>query len=178
MEDIAVAAGLAKPSLYHYFATRDEILSVINEQAFNFLFDKSAQRAAQTDDPVRLLRGVFEDTFDMHHSLPGYSRVIAEQLRHLAPEYRSEIFAKRRRWQIYVEGLVQSGLDSGQLSGPDAHHATLALFGMINWSHQWYSPTGPTSYSELAGIFFEIFMRGIASPDGGTSRGPVTSQSR
>jgi TetR/AcrR family transcriptional regulator, cholesterol catabolism regulator len=162
MDEIAEAAGLAKPSLYHYFSTRDEILYAIHEEAFGYLFSHTEQRTQITRDPEQLLRGVFEDSFGLVHSLPGYSRVVNEQFRHLSPEYRAPVFAMRRRWQGYIEGVIQSGIDTGAFANTDPHHGTLALSGMVNWAHQWYRSDGQTSPEKLATMFYGMFMRGIA----------------
>jgi TetR/AcrR family transcriptional regulator, cholesterol catabolism regulator len=165
MDDIADAAGLAKPSLYHYFSTRDEILFAINEQAFNFLFERTAERSALTDDPELLLRGIFEDTFALVHELPGYSRVVFEHLRHLAPEFRSQLLARRKGWQKHVQDIVEAGIASGAFRPVDSHEATLAILGMINWSHQWYSPRGARTHQELAHSFFDLLMGGMRAAE-------------
>jgi TetR/AcrR family transcriptional regulator, cholesterol catabolism regulator len=162
MDDIAEAVGLAKPSLYHYFSTRDEIFFEINEHAFDYLFSRSEKRSSITNDPEQLLRGVFEDTFGFVHSLPGYARVVNENFRHLSPEYRAPVSVKRRRWTEYTEKIIQSGLDTGVFTNCDPHHATLAIFGMLNWSHQWYRLDGPTNPERMATIFFDMFMQGIS----------------
>ena len=44
MEQIAVAAGMAKPTLYHYFRGKDEILRGIHETFIDVLLERYDQR--------------------------------------------------------------------------------------------------------------------------------------
>jgi AcrR family transcriptional regulator len=44
MEQIAVAAGIAKPTLYHYFGAKDEILRGIHEAFIDLLLDRQQER--------------------------------------------------------------------------------------------------------------------------------------
>src|SRR6516165_1267228 len=40
MDDIARTVGIAKPTLYHYFSSKDEILTSIHEEFIDLLLDR------------------------------------------------------------------------------------------------------------------------------------------
>ena len=44
MEQIAAAAGMAKPTLYHYFRAKDEILRGIHETFIDVLLERQDER--------------------------------------------------------------------------------------------------------------------------------------
>lgn len=163
MDDIASAVGLAKPSLYHYFRTKDDILFAIHEQTIGFLASHFEKRKATGASPTERLHGIFIDTFALVDQLPGYSRVVMEELRHLEPELRTVVIENQERYSREVRELFEAGIRSGEFREADSHVLTLALFGMVNWSHQWYSPGGRRRPKQLADEFFEIFVRGVGA---------------
>lgn len=169
MEDIAEAVGLAKPSLYHYFKTRDEILYAIHEQTIGFLTRRFIARQAAGALPPERLRGAIGDAFDLVNEMPGFSRVIFEHLRHVSPPFREQIRANQAEYTARIQGIFEDGIASGDFRPIDPHLATLALLGMVNWSHQWYSSSGTASPEQLTEQFFSYFMHGVAAADGDRS---------
>lgn len=167
MSEIAEVAGIAKPTLYHYFSTRDEIIVAIHEDSYAIMFGKAQARTAANCSPEEHIQGVILDTFELVDSRPGYSRVIFEQIRYLAPDYRRKVRDNQKNYQRYVEDVLERGISSGAFKDTDVHVAGLALFGMINWAHQWYSPDGRYTPTQLARRYFDLFVRGIGSADSG-----------
>ena len=39
--------------------------------------------------------------------------------------------------------------------------AAFALLGMLNWTYQWYKPSGSSSREEIVETFQQIFLQGI-----------------
>jgi len=60
MEMIAEAAGLKKPTLYHYIKSKDDILFKIQYEMIQDLREKTATRIAEGMDPYHLLQGIYE----------------------------------------------------------------------------------------------------------------------
>ena len=71
MEQIAAAAGMAKPTLYHYFRAKDEILRGIHETF------------------IDLLLGAMTDIFGLMETHRGHVRVFFEHHRELPDAARS-----------------------------------------------------------------------------------------
>lgn len=186
MTQIASAVELAKPTLYHYFSTKDQILYAIHEQTIGFLTAKLESRKGS--GPVARLRGLFVDSLALVDQFPGYARVVFEELRHLKPELRRQVVENQSAYSAAVHEIVRSGQDAGVFRGGDPHLIVLALFGMINWTHQWYSPSGAHTPEEIADSFFTLFAQGIladselladsADDSRGTRRRPSTSRTR
>jgi hypothetical protein len=43
----------------------------------------------------------------------------------------------------------------------DPKLAAFALLGMLNWTYQWYKPSGSSSREEIVETFQHIFLQGI-----------------
>lgn len=164
MAAIAQANGLAKPSLYHYFASKDDILFAIHDEFIDLLIDRRDRRAADLLGPEEALREVFGDVFDLMDSHRGHVRVFFEHYRELPMHQQEVIRAKRDDYEGWVEGIVRDGNDSGAFRDVNPRLVTLALFGMTNWAYQWYRSNGPLTSRQIAVHFWNYLIHGIGAP--------------
>jgi TetR/AcrR family transcriptional regulator, cholesterol catabolism regulator len=66
-----------------------------------------------------------------------------------------------------VAGVIKRGIDDGSFRAVDVKLATLAVFGICNWSYQWYSSRGPLRTREIAYVLWDVVVNGLAdSTDG------------
>lgn len=172
MEDIANRVGIAKPTLYHYFASKEEILFWIHEEFVNLLIARHRSRADLGIKPEQELLEVIGDILDLMETHRSHVRVFFEHYRELPMQYQSTIREKRKIYETLVKDAVDAGVRSGGFRDVDVDLATLALFGMCNWAYQWYRSEGRYRTREIAFRFWNIFMQGIGNPQtdlGGTS---------
>jgi AcrR family transcriptional regulator len=159
--DIAAAAGISKPTLYHYFAGKDEILFWIHEEYMDELIARQERRAQISMPPGATILELMADMLEMIETRPGV-RVFHEHLRELRDDQQQLVREKRERYQNMVEAVVRDGVSSGELRDLDPRLATLALFGMANWAYQWFRPDGPLRSREIAYLFWDILLQGLA----------------
>lgn len=160
---LARAVGLSKPTLYHYFSSKDEILFAIHEEFIDLLVDRQHERAGMA--PGENLREIMRDILGLMDSHRGHIRVFFEHYRELAPEHQETIRRKRDAYAGLVEGVIRRGIDDGTLRPVDPRLTALALFGMCNWSYQWYRSNGPRAGGEIADFFFDLLVNGIGEDD-------------
>lgn len=163
MTTIARANGLAKPSLYHYFSSKDEILFAIHDEFINLLIDRRDRRATALLAPEDELREVFGDVFELMDTHRGHVRVFFEHYRELPDDQQRVIRAKRDNYEAWVEGIVRQGNDTGTFRQVDPRLVTLALFGMTNWAYQWYRSNGALTSRQIAERFCDYLIRGIGT---------------
>lgn len=165
--DIAEAAGLRKPSLYHYFASKDEILFRIHDRFIDQLISQHEERLRMPMRPDEVLRELMRDMLEVTQARRGHVRVSFEHFRELPKARRELIREKRARYQSFVEDAIRDGIEQNVFRAVDPRLATLALFGMCNWAYQWFRAGGQFSAREVADLFWDIFLRGVrAAPDG------------
>jgi AcrR family transcriptional regulator len=161
VEDIAEASGIGKATLYHYFKSREEILLAMHELIADEMLSHADQLRSEAISVRDALRSSIVMMLSMIRDRPGYVRVFFEHYRELSRPLQTKIMARRDEYASFIEGLIRSGIDEGECRPVDPHLATLALFGMTNWSYQWYRASGPASVEAIADIFVDVLFNGI-----------------
>jgi AcrR family transcriptional regulator len=167
MEDIALAVGIAKPTIYHYFSSKSEILVEIHETFINLLIERQEDKIRSGAQPAELLRSAIGDILDLMDTHRAYVRVFFEHHRELPLDDRRESRRKRDHYEWLVTSAISDGARLGVFEVDDPRLAALAVFGVCNWAYQWWR-TGRDGRSadELADFFFGILMNGIAARPG------------
>lgn len=165
MGDIAEAVGLRKATLYYYVRSKDEILVWIHNDVMSHVLDHLEHDVADSVDPETALRHVIADILHIMDTKPGYLRAFFEHHREIPLEIRMEATRSRDRYQWLVESLIQQGIREGTFRKVPVRLVTLSLFGMTNWSYQWYRPGGDLGPDEIADQILDVFLRGIEPRD-------------
>jgi AcrR family transcriptional regulator len=163
MEQIAVAAGLAKPSLYHYFRGKDEILRGIHETFIDILLERHDQRQQLDLSPALMLLGAMTDIFGLMETHRGHVRVFFEHHRELPDSVREQIRVKRDRYQRHIRETIARGIEEGQFRDVDPEAATLAVFGICNWAYQWWRPGSGADPALTAQKMWDLIVRGLGA---------------
>jgi AcrR family transcriptional regulator len=165
--DLAALVGMAKPTLYHYFGRKDEILFAIHDDLITRLMDRQEQRLKSTHlREDQLLLEVMGDILEMIDTRSGYVRTFFEHHRELDAEMQPLILEKWDRYQKMVEEVIDSGIKSGVFRQTDAHLASLAMFGMCNWAYKWYEPGGPLRSREVVYYLWDLLINGLGAEGG------------
>jgi AcrR family transcriptional regulator len=79
IQDIADAAGLGKGTVYHYFKTKEEILSVVSEEIFHEMERSFGAALLRIDKPMEKLSALIEEalhvTEDVEHLFIVYTEL-------------------------------------------------------------------------------------------------------
>lgn len=166
MEDIATAVGIAKPTLYHYYRSKDEILYAIHEEFIDLLLAEHRQRALDRSlGPDQLLQGIAGDILVLMETHRGHVRTFFEHHRELPTRQRSTIRRKRDQYAAVVEKLLQQGVDQG-IFQTDPKMCALHFFGMCNWAYQWYRSGNDLAPRAIGEEFWRMLRDGIRTPAG------------
>jgi AcrR family transcriptional regulator len=164
MGDIAQDVGIAKPTLYHYFNGKDDILLAIHEEFIDLLIGRHEARRLSDATPEALLLEAMGDILELMETHRGHVRVFFEQHRELPKAARAAIREKRDRYEKAVEALFVDAQRTHAFVELDSHLAALAMFGMCNWAYQWYRPGGSLAAREVAERFWRILVGGVGDP--------------
>src|SRR5262249_7432484 len=150
MDDIAAAAGIRKPTLYHYFRSKADILSDIHEDFIGLLIARQEHRATLNMRPEQELLEIMAENLELMETHRGYVRVFFEHHRDLPETEYQAIRAKRDRYEHMVEDVVRRGITANDFRDVDAKLTVLAIFGSCNWAYQWFQATGAMRSREVA----------------------------
>jgi TetR/AcrR family transcriptional regulator len=161
MNAVAEAAGLSKPTLYHYFRDKEALLVSIAEghvERLEALVRETAAQGLPAEERLeRLIVRFVEAYADAQHA----HRVLTEDVRFMKPDDRARVLGKERR-------VVDAFADAIAELRPDARRAALhtplamLLFGMINWMFTWLQPGGALTHAAMAPIVADLFRGGLS----------------
>ena len=74
----------------------------------------------------------------------------------------------RKRYEQALMQVVEDGITSGEFQVVNVKMAVFGMLGMLNWTHQWFSPGGPLSSNEVATTLADLALHALAlrTPDG------------
>lgn len=162
MADLARAVGIEKPTLYHYFKGKGEILFWIHEEFIDLLVEKADARAATNPSAAEELLGAVGDIVALMETHRGHVRVFFEHHRELTTAQKETIRKKRDAYEDVVRRIVERGVADGEFRQLDTQLSTLAIFGMCNWTYQWYRADGAYTTDEIAYQFYDLILNGLA----------------
>lgn len=160
MNEVAVACGLSKPTLYHYFRDKDALLVDIAEGHVLRLQGLVAEVIAAELPAQERLRELIRRFVTEYANAQHAHRVLTEDVKFLPPADQQRILDTER---AVVTGFAQA---VGELR-PDLERAALTkalamlLFGMINWMFTWLKPKGALGYDDMAPMVADLFFGGL-----------------
>jgi TetR/AcrR family transcriptional regulator len=146
MLDVAHAAGFSKAGVYHYYASKEDLLHGLLEQSLRevVLDLEAADPGAGVEPPERLAALV--DAYV--RSFSSRLRVVTPlllRLELLRPEWQAEVKALERQ---IVDRFADAASALGHPVSPRA--AAYLVLGAANWTYYWYDPDGDLSVDDLA----------------------------
>jgi AcrR family transcriptional regulator len=138
MQMLADEVGLGKPTLYHYFKSKVDILYAIHELHMDALLDGLENLSRSTVQPAERLFLACTDILTQIAEHPGYVRAFMDHYNDLEGEMRQKIRARRNEYLQLVSRCIEQGVNDGQFAPCDLEVTTYAFLGMCNWAYKWY----------------------------------------
>lgn len=163
MEEIAESVGLRKPTLYHYFKSKDEILFEIHNEMIDLILARQDARLSQdSTSRALLLNALMKDIIELMESHPAHLRTFFEHHRELPDRYRQIISEKGMRFRGHLMASLEDGIAAEEFRDVDVELVALAVLGMCNWTYQWLDAGGERSTTDVTEGFWRIVMSGIS----------------
>jgi len=162
MNEVALACGLSKASLYHYFADKHQLLMHICEDHIDRLCALVDEVAQQELDPEPRLRLLIQRFVEEYRDAQNEHRVLTEDVRFLEPGDQKRILTGERKVvKAVAEAMcaVRPELDRSRMAKPLA----MLLFGMINWMFMWFKPDGELTHERMAVVVSDLLFGGIGA---------------
>lgn len=165
MSDLASRLGVSKRTLYEHFASKDEIIGFIINEA---MLEIQRQQVMIYNDPelnviekLRAVLSLLPDDFKF-----VFTRLFSD-IRRFHPEEWSKIDAfLRQEWDI-VQKLLEEGMASGHLRQTSVP-ALLQMFkGATNSLFEpKYLAENKVTLAESFSALVDVFINGVAAPNG------------
>lgn len=167
MSDIAQAVGLTKAGLYHHVTSKERLLYTILDYGMDMTEAYVVEPLESVTDPMRRLKKMIE--LHLKLILEGRKLAVTGLLHECQGLSRQDEAKINRRKKQYVRLVTQLIGDvtkkpNGRPVNPKV--AALALLGMLNWTYQWYKPSGEVKPDEVVREFQDLFINGILGVQG------------
>jgi len=161
--DVAKACGASKSMLYHYFASKDDLLFALLSEHLQATIDalQEIDPACAAEKKLRLLIEIYTQKSTQTRT----RHIVAmNDVKHLPRgQQKSIVMLERRIIQIFEAALVAlNPAGEPRFITPNA----MLLMGMLNWVELWYRPAGPIKPAELCDHILRLFLHGFLRKPG------------
>jgi AcrR family transcriptional regulator len=162
VQDIVELAGVTKGAMYHYYASKDDLL----QQIYTRLLSVQTQRLADISEapgPVsERLRAAAADVVVTTLEHLDDAMVSWRSMHMLPPDRLAQVRADRRRYHERFRLLIEEGQAEGAFRGDlAADLVTHQFFGGVHHLGSWYRADGELTPEAIGASFAELLLRGL-----------------
>jgi AcrR family transcriptional regulator/DNA-binding XRE family transcriptional regulator len=158
MRDIAGRAGLSVPGVYHYYASKQDMLVAILELTMADLLARTTAAGVEGRNPVERFSLLVECLALYHTHRRELGFVGASEMRSLEPVHRERVAAARRAQQRMVDEAVDEAVAEGSFAVERPHEASRAVVTMCTALPQWFDGRGPTPPETVAAQYVDFAL--------------------
>jgi AcrR family transcriptional regulator len=166
MQDLAEALGMNRGSLYHYIASKDDLLWSILDRTFDLLDERVVTLLEASDPPLERLRRAIHAHLRVAADHADELSLIQIELRSLAPERRARLIERRDAYEAAWRRTLAAAVDAGAVRPVDVRLAGIGILSVCNWFTQWYRPDGDLDVDQIADVFAALFLEGLEPREG------------
>jgi AcrR family transcriptional regulator len=168
IRDIAASAGINSATLYHYFPSKEAILSNIVSRNWNEIFDGLSDRmSAATDGNWTDKLRAFVEFHAKWHCMHPEVRILSTDMRSLDEPARRNRSAKRDEFERLLRDLLQEGVTAGEFAVQDVKVTSYAILQMITGIVAWYRPHGRLNPDDISALYWDMISSIVhAHPEG------------
>ena len=162
MNQVALACGVSKPSLYHYVRDKYQLLVEIAQGHVARLNTLVAEVQGTPLDPAARVRLLIARFMEVYADAQAAHRVLTEDVKFLEPADEKRVLdAQRQVVAAFAQAVADARPDlrATALQKP----VTMLLFGMMNWMFTWLQPDGRLRHADLAPVVADLFFGGLGA---------------
>ncbi len=159
MDDVAIAAGVGKATLYRYFPSKDQLYLEVCSQAFAEL-DESLQAAAKLP-PAKALASVITVLVDVLADQIASLRLLSGERSPVAEGWRTLYYRERRAIIEALRKVLAAGIEAGEFRALDLNVAPRLLLGMVRGG---LAMSEGLSRAELTTAMLDLVFKGTMMP--------------
>jgi TetR/AcrR family transcriptional regulator len=161
MSDLAQRCGTTKAGLYHYYASKEEVLHDILAVHIGKVLGVVRGAAAEPGSPRERLELIVDRLLAAYASADDQHKVQLNELRRLPAEQREAIMGMEREIvRLVADTLAEINPNLTRANGL-LKPVTMSLFGCLNWHYMWFRDDGPLSRADYAKLATRLFLDGV-----------------
>ncbi|EQB02306.1 hypothetical protein L288_16560 [Sphingobium quisquiliarum P25] len=160
LDDVAASLGVSKRTIYHYLASKDQVLLECVTIGLQQLLQAAEQARAEAgtgrERLIKFLRRYAEinmEDFGRCVIRTGEEALSKESL----PQYR----ALKKEIDAAMRQMLNEAIEDGSIAQRDVKITAFTLAGALNWPARWHVPDGGQTAQQIAASMVEVLMHGI-----------------
>ncbi len=160
LTDIAEELHIAKPTLYHYFRSKDEILLLVQQVAIAQITDVAIDAHPTATTGMEQLKAFVRRYVEMIVDDFGTCLIMTGILP-LQAENRKLIRQGSKNIEYMLREILRRGVADGSVAKCDPKITAMFFFGSINWVPYWYDADGAIDVDGLSERALAFLTQGI-----------------
>ncbi|WP_460792500.1 TetR/AcrR family transcriptional regulator [Nocardioides maradonensis] len=162
VQDVVAAAGVTKGAMYHYFASKDDLLAEIYGRVLRMQTSR-LEAYVGSDAPVaeRVADAAADVVTTTIHNLPS-TTVYFRSLHHLNPQHEREVRDQRRRYHDMFRQMIVDGQGAGVFRADvRADLVVDYFFGAVHHLPMWWREERGLAAEEVGQEFATLLLDGL-----------------
>jgi AcrR family transcriptional regulator len=151
MKEIAAAVGMSKPTIYHYFRSKEELLVRLYSDVLDESLEAARETVAAAPTPLDAIRDLIASRVAYTCRNQALLKVCFEEEHELPVALAQEVLQRRRAFEdFFADALTEHLAAHPHLLSemPPKIYINMCL-GAVNWCYKWYRPAGSATPDEL-----------------------------
>jgi TetR/AcrR family transcriptional regulator, cholesterol catabolism regulator len=168
VRDIADSAGILSGSLYHHFASKEEMVDEVLRGFLDWLFTRYQEIVDTEPDPLERLKGLFMASFEAIEHRHAQVVIYQDEAKRLSGQERFSYVEERNKEQrrMWLD-LLNQGIEEGYFRPDIDIDLVYRFIRDTTWvSVRWYQPGGPLTAEEIGRQYLSIVLGGITRKQG------------
>jgi TetR/AcrR family transcriptional regulator, cholesterol catabolism regulator len=159
--DIAIAANIAKATVFHYFTTKEQLLFELYSSALELAL-KRIGSIEKFDDPATELGLMLREHALLIMENKALFTIFFAEESSLDPEHQRSVMAQQIEYINSVAARVAALQRAGRVRvDVSPRVAAQSMLGMGSWTYRWFRTDGPLSATQVADYIADLAMHGL-----------------
>jgi TetR/AcrR family transcriptional regulator len=168
LDQIAEAAGLSKPNLLYWFASKEEVHRMLLERLLDTWFEP-LRHLDPDGDPIAEITGYIRRKLEMARDYPRESRLFAGEILQGAPHIADVLAGPLKELVDAKARVIAAWAASGRIAPVDPRHLIVSIWAVTqhyaDFDAQLDAVVGPdhgARFAEAERFLTALFARGLA----------------
>ena len=175
IDQIAEAAGMSKPNLLYYFASKEEIHRRLLEDMLDLWLDPLRELDAE-GDPIPEIRSYIRRKLEMARDFPRESRLFANEMLQGAPHAVDVLEGELKALVDHKAEVIERWMADGKITRTDPYHLLFSIWATTqhyaDFDVQVRAVLGPSRngegrFEDAARYLEQLFMHGLTPKPAG-----------
>ncbi|MFV0524035.1 MAG: TetR/AcrR family transcriptional regulator [Acidimicrobiales bacterium] len=165
VRDIAQEAGILSGSLYHHFASKEEMVAeIIADGPARIYGDRDTVLALAAEDAAKTMRACILDAVTWVAHNPDIARILRNDAQYVKETPAlADAEANRQANRLLWIGVVEHGITNRQFRPDlDADVAVRAMWDGVLAAIRWFPPLGHEDPSVIASKLADLYLGGMS----------------